>query len=336
MAYKIALNSAYGAIGNEHFRYFDIRMAEAITLGGQLAIKWIHNKMNEYLNKILKTENKDYIIAVDTDSIYVNFEKIVNKAFLDLPDKSKIVAFIDKICKDKIIPYINTCYDELAKRHNAKNKMIMKRESISDRAIWTAKKRYILSVLDQEGISYTTPKFKIMGLEIVKSSTPMIVRKKLKDALPIILYGNQYELFNFISNYKKEFFNLSPEQIAFPRSCQGINEYHDPVKIYKLSTPMHTRGALMYNYFVNKMKLTKKLELIRESDKIKFIVLRTPNPLQSTNVIAFLDTLPKEFNVKDYVDYETMFQKVFLDALKLIITPLGWKTEETSSLENFF
>jgi DNA polymerase elongation subunit (family B) len=336
MAYKIALNSAYGAIGNEHFRYFDIRMAEAITLGGQLAIKWIHNKMNDYVNKILKTENKDYIIAVDTDSIYVNFEKIVEKAFLDVPDRPKIVAFIDKICQDKIIPYINTCYDELAKRHNAKNKMIMKRESISDRAIWTAKKRYILSVLDQEGISYSTPKFKIMGLEIVKSSTPMIVRKKLKDALPIILYGNQYELFNFINNYKKEFYSLRPEQIAFPRSCQGINEYADSVKIYKLSTPMHTRGALMHNHFVNKMKLTKKIPLIRESDKIKFIHLKTPNPLQSTNVIAFLDTLPSEFKVDQYIDYDTMFQKVFLDALKLMTTPLGWKTEETSSLEDFF
>jgi DNA polymerase elongation subunit (family B) len=212
----------------------------------------------------------------------------------------------------------------------------MKRESISDRAIWTAKKRYILSVLDNEGVSYDTPKFKIMGLEIIKSSTPMIVRKKLREAIPTILYGNQYELFNFINNYKKEFFSLNPEQRAFPRSCQGIIEYADPVKIYKLSTPIHTRGALMHNYFVNKLKLSKKIDFIRESDKIKFILLKTPNPLQSTNVISFLDTIPQEFNIRDYIDYDTMFQKVFLDALKLIITPLGWKTEETSSLEDFF
>jgi hypothetical protein len=164
----------------------------------------------------------------------------------------------------------------------------------------------------------------------------MIVRKKLREAIPTILYGNQYELFNFINNYKKEFFSLNPEQIAFPRSCQGIIEYADPVKIYKLSTPIHTRGALMHNYFVNKLKLSKKIDFIRESDKIKFILLKTPNPLQSTNVISFLDTIPQEFNVREYIDYDTMFQKVFLDALKLIITPLGWKTEETSSLEDFF
>lgn len=336
MATKIALNSAYGAMGNEYFRYFDVRMAEAITLSGQLAIRWIHNKMNEFLNKILKTENKDYIIAVDTDSIYVNFDKVVERAFLDIPEKIKVVQFIDKICEEKFIPYMNTCFEELAKRHNASNRMIMKRESISDKGIWTAKKRYVLSVYDQEGVSYSTPKFKVMGLELVKSSTPLVVRKKLKDALPTIMYGNQYELFNFISNYKKEFFNLSPEEIAFPRSCQGIKHYASEAKIYKLSTPMHTRGALIYNHYRKKHHLMKKIQEIKEGDKIKFISLKTPNPLQSENCVAFLDKLPIEFNVHKYIDYDTMFQKVFLDALKLIITPLGWKTEEESTLENFF
>lgn len=337
MAMKIALNSAYGAMGNEYFRYFDVRMAEAITLGGQLAIRWIHNKINEYMNSILKTQNKDYIIAVDTDSIYVNFEGIVQSVYSELPETKKVIKFLDNICEKTFIPYIDKCYEELASRHNCiKNEMQMKRESIADRALWTSKKRYILSVYDSEGVEYDKPKYKIMGLEMIKASTPIKIRKALKDAIPIILYGNQEDLFNYIDKYREEFNKLAPEDIAFPRSCQGIRKYADTSTIYKISTPMHVRGSLLYNYFLKNKNLEKQYATIKEGEKIKFIYLKTPNLLESENVISFINLLPKEFNVHDYVDYDTQFEKVFLDPLQITVSPIGWKTTKKSTLEDFF
>jgi len=336
MAMKIALNSAYGAMGNEYFRYFDVRMAEAITLGGQLAIRWIHDKINEYMNNILKTKNKDYIIAVDTDSIYVSFDGIVNNVFQELPETKKVIKFLDKICEDTFIPYINKCYEELASRHNTHNEMVMKRESIADRGLWTSKKRYILSVYNSEGVDYETPKLKIMGLEMIKSSTPLKIRKALRDAIPIILYKDQQALYDYIDKFREIFNTFKPEEIAFPRSCQGMNKYADSTTIYKLATPMHVRGSLLYNHNLKTKKLEKQYSTIKEGEKIKFLYLKVPNPIESENVISFVDVLPKEFNVHNYVDYDTQFQKVFLDALQITVSPLGWKTIKTSSLEDFF
>ena len=174
MAKKISLNSAYGAIGNQYFRYYKLANAEAITLSGQVSIRWIEGKMNQYLNNLLQTEGEDYVIASDTDSIYLNLEPLVTKFFGSKSgDKTKIVSILDKICQDKLEPFIEKSYQDLADYVSAYDqKMQMKRENIADRGIWTAKKRYILNVWNSEGVQYTEPKLKVMGIESVKSSTP--------------------------------------------------------------------------------------------------------------------------------------------------------------------
>ena len=182
MARKIQLNSAYGAIGNQYFRYYKLVNAEAITLSGQVSIRWIENKMNGFLNKILKTEEVDYVIASDTDSIYLNMGPLVDK-FLShkSDDKTKVVELLDKICEDKLEPFIERSYKELADYVAAYDqKMIMKRENIAERGIWTAKKRYILNVWNSEGVQYSEPKLKMMGIEAVKSSTPAPCRTIIK------------------------------------------------------------------------------------------------------------------------------------------------------------
>ena len=334
MAMKIALNSAYGAMGNAYFRYFDLRMAEGITTSGQLSIRWIHNKMNKFMNDILGTKDEDYIIAVDTDSIYVTFEKLVERFFPETTTE-KTISLMDKFCEDKIQPYIDNSYSELAQYMNAYDqKMSMKREVLADKAIWTAKKRYVLNVHNSEGVQYSKPKLKVMGLEIVKSSTPASVREKLKDAVNVILNGTESDLHKYVENYRKEFSKLDVEDIAFPRGVNGIKQYSGS-PIYTKGTPIHVRGALLFNHHCKRLGISKKYPAIRDGEKIKFVYVQKPNPFNE-DVIAFLQTLPKEFDLNRYIDYNTMYEKVFLDPLKIIIDPIGWTVEPVSTLEAFF
>jgi DNA polymerase elongation subunit (family B) len=335
MAMKIALNSAYGAMGNQYFRYFDLRMAEGITLSGQLSIRWMANKLNVFLNKTMKTEGKDYVIAIDTDSIYLTLENLIESVCKGKTDEEKI-KYMDKICEDVFQPFIDKGYEELADYINAyAQKMQMKREVLADKAIWTAKKRYIMNVHNSEGVQYAEPKIKVMGLEMVKSSTPQVIRNKLKDSIKVILEGNQSKIHSYIHSFRDEFNKLSIEEIAFPRSVNGLREYGRSSTIYGKSTPIAVRGALLFNYHTKEKGLEKQYQPIRDGDKIKFVYLKTPNPIQE-DVISFSQELPKELNLHSYVDYEKQFEKVFLDAVQIVIQPLGWSTEPKSSLEDFF
>jgi DNA polymerase elongation subunit (family B) len=334
MAMKIALNSAYGAMGNQYFRYFDIRMAEGITTSGQLSIRWMANKINAYMNKVMKTEGKDYIIAIDTDSIYLTLEKLVEHTCEGKTTEQKI-KYMDKICEDIFQPFIDTGYQELAQYMNAySQKMVMKREVLADKAIWTAKKRYIMNVHNSEGVQFAKPKVKVMGLEMVKSSTPAVIRDQLKDSISVILEGDEKKLHKYVTDFKKVFLEMPLADVAFPRGVNGLKQYAGS-PIYSKGTPIHVRGALLYNHYIKKHGIDKKYAAIRDGDKIKFVYVRTPNPLQE-DVIAFSQELPKEFGLEAYIDYDKQFEKVFLDALQIVIEPLGWKTQEESSLEDFF
>jgi DNA polymerase elongation subunit (family B) len=338
MALKIALNSAYGAMANQYFRYYDKRMSEGITLSGQLSIRWIHDKLNAYMNKLLKTEGKDYIIAVDTDSVYLTMAPLVDNVFTEeqQKDTTKVVAFVDKICEERFQPYIDKCYEELAERQNAYDqKMVMKRESIADKGIWTAKKRYILNVHNSEGVQYAEPKMKIMGLEVVKSSTPSVVRKKLKESIRVILDGDVQAVRKFVDDYRKVFMTLPVEEIAFPRGVNDIKDYHSASTIYKKATPIHVRGALLFNHYTKQFGLDDKYQPIRSGDKIKFVYLKVPNNMRE-DIISFPTTLPKELGLHKYINYEKQFQKVFLDPLSSIIEAIGWEIEEKADLEDFF
>jgi DNA polymerase elongation subunit (family B) len=334
MAMKIALNSAYGAMGNQYFRYFDIRMAEGITTSGQLSIRWMANKLNVFMNKTLKTTDVDYVVAIDTDSIYLTLEVLIERVCEGKTTEQKIKT-MDKICEEVLQPFIDSGYQELAKYMNAySQKMVMKREVLADKAIWTAKKRYILNVHNSEGVQFAKPKLKVMGLEMVKSSTPAVIRSKLKEFIMVILEGSQENLHKFVGEFRKEFNKLPVEEIAFPRGVNGMNTYKGS-PIYAKGTPIHVRGSLLFNHHCKRLGLEKKYQAIKDGDKIKFVYVKKPNPFQE-DVIAFPQELPKEFGIHSYVDYDLQFEKVFLDALQTVIEPLGWKTEEQSSLEDFF
>ena len=337
MAKKISLNSAYGAIGNQYFRYYKLANAEAITLSGQVSIRWIEDKMNAYLNKILKTDGVDYVIASDTDSIYLNMGPLVETVFKRRTKTTEsIVTFLDKVCEMELEKYIEGAYQELADYVNAYDqKMQMKRENIADRGIWTAKKRYILNVWNSEGVAYTEPKLKIMGIEAVKSSTPAPCRKMIKDALKIMMNGTEDDVINFIDKCREEFKTLPPEQIAFPRTASDVQKYSSSSNIYAPKTPIHVRGALLFNHYVRTNKLTNKYSLINNGEKVKFIFLKKPNIIHE-NVIAFIQDFPKELGLDKYIDYDLQFEKSFLEPLKSILDAIGWNVEKTVNLDLFF
>jgi DNA polymerase elongation subunit (family B) len=336
LAKKVSLNSAYGALGSQYFRFYDLRMALGVTTAGQLSIRWIENKINAWMNKILNTEDKDYVIASDTDSIYLRMGELVNKFIKDTSNKQKVISLMDKICEEKIQPYIDKAYDELAEYvHAYEQKMQMKREGLSDKGIWTAKKRYILNVYNNEGVQYNEPQMKVMGLEMIKSSTPSAIREKMKEAIQLMVNGTQDDIHTFITDFRKEFKKLPVEEISFPRGLNGLNTYSDAVNLYKKGTPIHVKGAIIYNANLKRLNLTKKYPLIQEGEKVKFTYLKMPNPFKDT-VISYPSRLPKEFELQQYIDYDMQFDKAFLEPIKVILDCMEWSTEKTSSIEDFF
>ena len=337
MARKIQINSLYGALGNNYFRYYKLENAEAITLSGQVVIRWIENKLNRYLNKILKTEEIDYVIAVDTDSNYLNLGPLVETVYKGREKTTEsVVSFLDKICNVEFEKYIEGSYEELAQYLNAyEQKMHMKRECIADRGIWTAKKRYILNVWDSEGVRYSEPKLKMMGIEAVKSSTPAPCRKMIKDALKLMMTGTESDIVSFVEKCRGDFRSLRPEEVAFPRTASDVRKYSSSISIYAKSTPMHIRGSLLFNHYIKSKGLTNRYSLIQNGEKIKFVYLKKPNPIQE-NVISFISEFPKELGLDKYIDYDLQFEKSFIEPMKLILDAIHWKIENTIDLESFF
>jgi hypothetical protein len=289
------------------------------------------------MNILLKTE-KDYVLASDTDSIYMHLGGLVESVFdkKQQADANRIIAFMDKVCEEKIQPFIDKSYQELAEYvHAYAQKMQMKREALADKGIWTAKKRYIMNVYNNEGVAYNEPQMKIMGLEVVKSSTPSSIREKMRETIRLIINTDENSVQDFIADFRKEFKSLPPEEISFPRGCNGLREYSDSVTLYKKGTPIHVKGAILYNHFLKQLDLTKKYPLIQDGEKLKFTYLKSPNPFKDS-VISYPVRLPKEFNIHEYVDYEMQFDKAYVEPIKIILDCIGWSVEKRNSLESFF
>ena len=342
MAKKIQMNSAYGALGNLYFRWFDQKYAESITLSGQLAIRWMEKHMNKYLNKLFKTENEDYVIACDTDSMYITLDKLVNKVLPKGDTISegdyirKVVAFIDRVATEKLEPYIDSCYQKLSEYVSAYDqKMVMKREAIANKGIWTAKKHYILNVYDNEGVRYQEPQLKIMGIEAVRSSTPTACRENIKKALSVIMNENNDHLIRFIENLRAEFKTLPYEDIAFPRGVKELTKWKSDLTLYKKGTPIHVRGSLTYNKLLDELNINDKYQYVYEGDKIKFCYLKLPNRIKD-NVISIPGTVPRAFKLDEAIDYDKQFDKGFLEPIRTITEKIGWKVEKIATLEDFW
>jgi DNA polymerase elongation subunit (family B) len=336
MAVKIALNSLYGATANVYFLYYIGEMAEAITTSGQLSIRYAEKSVNAYLNKVLKTEGQDYIVYIDTDSIYVDMGPLVEAVFgtMDI-DRKTGEEFLDKACKEKIEKVIADGYEHLARKMGAyRNAMVMKREKITDKSVFIAKKRYIMNALNSEGVHFAKPKISVTGIESVRSSTPEVCREKMKEVFEVIMNGTEKDVQKFIDDFRQEFYELPPEAIAKISGTDDIEKYIER-GTYKKGCPMHVRGAIVYNIALKEKKLEKKYELVKSGDKIKFLYMKIPNPVRE-NIISFPNVLPKEMGLHQYIDYETQFDKVFLSPIESILNALGWTSAKVDSLEDFF
>lgn len=335
MAIKIMMNSLYGAMGNRWFRYYDNRVAEAITLSGQLSILWAEKAVNAFINKILNSD-KDHVIAIDTDSLYIDFNPLVKMLNAENKSELEIVQLLDKVCSEQFEPMLERSYEELSRYMGAyQNRMVMKREVIANAAIWTAKKRYILNVLNNEGVQYKKPKLKIMGIEAVKSSTPASCRDALKELFKVMIVGSEEDVQSAIKMFKEHFKKLPPHEVAFPRGARKVGDWKDRKKIYKKGCPIHVRGCLLYNHHLKEQGLTKRYVEIKDGEKIKFLYLKKPNGIKE-NVIAFPDYLPEELHLHKYVDYETQFEKAFLAVVRPVLEAVGWREEDEVNLEDFF
>ena len=337
LALKILMNTLYGALSNEYFRYFDPRIAEGITITGQYTIRSAEKAVNDWMNKRLQTKNVDYVIAIDTDSLYVNFGPMVKK-FMSDKSKQQILDVLDKDVAPRMEKLFEDTYKKLQAKMNCKTQMMqMKREVIADKGIWTGKKHYMLSVLDSEGVRYDEPDIKMMGIEAVRSSTPNIFRKLIKKTIQTIMTKDEQAVQDLIREERDKILDLqyAPEDVAFPRGVSNMDKYKDRSSIYRKATPIHVRGALLYNYFLTQHNLDKKYEKIFSGDKIKFLYLKLPNRVKE-NVIAFNGTLPDEFRVKESIDYDLQFDKGYLEPIKSILQTIGWDTEKRATLEDFF
>ena len=329
-AIKILLNSLYGAMGNKYFRYFDLRIASAITLTGQEVIKYAETSVNKYLDDFLG-ESKDRVIAMDTDSLYIGVKDVVDKFKPNNP-----VSFLDEFGSKAIEPMLAKAFDKFAQDTKAySNRMVMKREAIADRGIWTAKKRYILNVHNNEGVQYAEPKIKIMGIEAIKSSTPMPCRDAMRNLFKVIVTGDEEKTQEAIALFKEHFKTLSPDKIAFPRGVTDVTSYSERQSIYRKGTPIHVRGSLLYNHHLKAKGLDRKYQLIHNGDKVKFVYLLVPNSIQE-NVVAFPDFLPEELELNKYIDYNLQFQKTFIDPIDIILNAIGWSAEPKADLQQFF
>ena len=332
MAVKIMMNSLYGAMSNKWFRYYDIRMAESITISGQLTIRWAEQRINKYLNELLETDNVDYVLAIDTDSLYVRLGDLVNRVMPNETDPDKICKFIDKVAAQKIEPLLADAYAELKDYVNAyEQKMVMAREIIASRVVFTGKKRYIANVLNNEGVQYSSPKLKVTGIESVRSSTPQVCRQLIEKTLKLILNEDEFAVQAFIRQARDKFKGLPVEDVAFPRGVNNLNKKQKE----GIGMPIHVRAARKYNEMVKEKSLNNKYETIQNGDKIKFTYLKMPNPAKQ-NVIAFPIILPNEFDLVRFVDYDMQFDKSYLDPIKNILDAIDWNVEKQNTLEDFF
>lgn len=333
MAYKIAINSAYGALASPYFKWFDVRNAEAITTFGQVAIRRLGNKLNTYIQTILKTD-KDYVNLIDTDSVYMELKDLVD-TFIPNGTRDQKVNFLVNFGTAKLQEKINAIYDDLGEYINAfEQAMSAKVEVVSDKMIQLAKKRYVMNKLYDEGVFFDEPKMKIMGVEAIKSSTPTICRPALITAMQMALTGTEDETQKFIQEFKQEFKQANIDDISFPRSANGLLKYADKHTIYKKGTPIAVRGALIYNNIINTKKIID-VETIKSGDKVRFIYLKEPNEYGS-NVISYTTRITEEFpDVYNCIDYSLQFEKSFLAPFRSILDSIGWSEEKKIDLMSF-
>lgn len=327
-SFKILINSAYGVFSSPRFRYYDLDIAEAITVTGQTIIRLSDNTINLFLNRYLNTEDKDFVIFSDTDSCAIVLSDVVEQDTFE----GDVIDYLDVFYRDKIDPNIKEAFKKFALFNNFhQNSINFKREKIIEKLVITGKKRYFGIVNDVEGYRYKVPEMFAVGADIVRSTTPEVVKGPLTECMKIILNGTEEELQAYVKAYRKRYYEFPIEKIAIPKGVNALNKFSIRAG-WNNGTPMQVRASILYNQLLEKHSLQNSYETIKNSDKIKYTYLKLPNPLFE-NVIGFKTSFPKEFELDEYVDYKTMYEKSFLVPLVTILDAVSWSVEKKYMLD---
>ena len=305
-------------------------MAEAVTATGQVFIRRTKQYVDDILAKI--AGGSDSVTYLDTDSCYFTMQNFVDTHCKGMSGQD-IVNKLEQVVFKVIEPALNKKLSSFASTMGIDDcKISFKLECIGPSIVYVAKKRYAFDILYSEGARYDSPKMKVMGIEIVRSSTPSVVKDYLKESLALCLRSDEKSLQKKVREIKKKFMECHYTDIAFPRGVNGLDIYSDNASIYKKGTPIHVRGALLYNHTLKRMDLESKYQAISDGDKVKFVALKMPNTIHE-NVIAFNGKIPTEFALEKYVDYKMQFEKAFLGPLEGILAAIGWDAEEKVTLD---
>lgn len=325
---KIQINAMYGAVGNAHSMFANSDMASGITSYGRLNIKMTTNYVISEINKMSPDFNV-YIIQQDTDSMYISLDSVVSAwDKTNTKTDAEKTEFCDQFIKRFIQPKINESSSKIAYWFNAyEDSLEMDREVIADVMISTGKKRYTARILDNEGVRLTTPKKKIVGLEIKRSSTPGDVRKTLDGVLDLLFEGDNNKLIDYIEAYRKTHTTNSIDSISIPSGVSDIDKYDQITK----SVPMHVRASKVMNDLIKRMNKESDYPLVVNGDKVKYVFLKEPNIIKS-DVIAFKDPrMLEEFKLMKYIDYNRLFERTFINPVETLTNAIGWKLDSGSA-----
>lgn len=318
---KIYLNSIYGTFANKHSSLMDIDNAMSITMTGQNVAKAGSDIINQYALKTFGV-NTNLTIYQDTDSVYITLKPILTKANIDLTVENKINNLVHEIVNN-IDSYVNENILVWAEKElfSIDPRYVFKREVIADVGLFLQKKRYMLHVCDEEGIA--TDKFKFVGVELVRSTTPTKVKKLIERVTKTALSTQDIKTTNSVyRNTYTEFKELLPDEIALRSTLNNLDKYNRGASLYKFqnATPSHVKGAIAYNLLLEEFKLVDKLEKIQTGQKVKKIYCSKNK--YGLDAIAYITELPSQFGLN--VDWDRMFNKLVTQPIERLYEAIGW------------
>jgi len=344
---KILANSIFGCASNEHFHLYNYYNGVSITLGGQALLRFLQKCLNEYMKlkfhkmvpKIFPEYKgdclplqKDVVCQMDTDSLFLCFEEVVENLNISFENDQEIFDWMDRIHKVFVDPFIELCLNNFAQKYNLEQIINFKREKIITEKIIIAKKKYVDRVLaDEDKLYIQNPKIKKTGIETVRSDTPNFCKEKLDDLLKYMFevkLKDQKKVLSKIREVNKEFKNANISDIAIPKGVSDYTKYASPTEhyvqnglIYPNGCPIHVRASMNYNYLVQTLKLP--LMPITNGTKVKFVHTSKINQLDQ-DVVAFINEWPEEFNNEFSIDYDRQFNRTFMSVIQRFFDVLKW------------
>lgn len=328
---KILINTVYGYFGNKHAPIGDPDIARSITLTGQAVIKKSNDILRDYVNEY-GVDGADPVIYNDTDSTYLSINRIMKK--IDEPfhvDMKITQAAYDQA--EMVEEYLNENITKWSSQvlNSKDSRFVFKRECMTDVGVFLQKKRYVLRVLDDEGIP--TNKFKYTGVEVVRSTIPAPIKPYIKQIIETMLDTQNRSTTNdvFLEAYDT-FKSLPVEDYSFVMGLSDYEKYSTKCNGFVTckGMPAHVKAAYHYNILLEKLNISNEYETIDTGDKVRFFYVNQPNKY-GINAIAYKYYYPDEFKSIFEPDIEKMFEKIIFSIIERFYEAVSWKLSKPSA-----